>query len=189
MVLVLALLALLVPVAAYADDGPCPDDPVDSENCTSQAPPYYVVSNGSSERLGTEYGTGCQPWILEHPDCRECFGDSEECFTAEVDVEQIICGFEMPEAGAKEGDVLHELCCNCPAGDSNGSWTYRERVLQKNPTTGAWECPNPGAWQMAQPPDTGIDLPAYVVVGGLATIGAMLLFTGVVVRRLHLRLL
>ena len=186
MALALVLLVLLVPLAAYAGDGPCPDDPVGSQNCTSQAPPYYVVSNRSFERLGTDYGTGCQPWILENPDCKECSGDSQECFAAEVDVEQIICGFEMPQAGAEEGDVLYEMCCNCPSGDPNGTWMYRERVLQKNPTTEAWECPDPGDWQQGLPPDTGIDLPAYIIVGGLAATGAMLLAAGVGVRRRHL---
>jgi hypothetical protein len=185
--LVLVLLVLLVPVATSAKGGPCPDDPVGSRNCARKAPPYYVVSNRSFERLGPEYGTGCRPWILENPDCTDCEDDSDECHAAAVDVEQIICGGEMPKAGAEEGDILFEMCCNC-AGNSNGQWMWRERVLQyrevsDNNGEGVWECPDPGPWERGLPPNTGIDLPAPIMIGGLAVIGASLLAVGVFIRR------
>jgi hypothetical protein len=38
-------------------------------------------------------------------------------------------------------------------------------------------------WQDGLPPGTGIDLPAPVIVGGLAVIGAGLLAAGILVRR------
>lgn len=180
----LVLLVLLVPMAAYADGGPCPDDPVGSKNCAKQAPPYYVVVNRSFERLGPEYGTGCQPWILENPDCKDCDDQGGACFDAAVEVEQTICGFEMPQAGAQEGDILIEMCCNC-ASNPDGDWKWRERTLQRRTTTSGdiWECPNPGLWQDGLPPNTGIDLPALIIIGGLAIIGAALLGAGVFLRR------
>jgi hypothetical protein len=178
----LVLLVLLVPLATYADGGPCPDDPVGSKNCAKQAPPYYVVINRSFERLGPEYGTGCTPWILENPDCEDCDTDDQgACFNATVEVEQTICGVEMPEAGAQDGDILIEMCCNC-AGDPNGEWQWRERTLQLRDTD-IWECPDPGEWQEGLPPGTGIDLPAPVIVGGLAIFGTVLLGAGVFLRR------
>ncbi len=179
--LVLVLLVLLVPLAAYAGGGTCPDDPVASKDCAKEAPPYYVVSNRSFERLGPEYGTGCQPWILKNPDCTTCDDSVAECLDAAALVEQEICGFEMPEAGAQAGDVLYEMCCNC-SSTAGGTWVYRERTLQQN-AAGAWECPNPGDWQEGLPPETGIDLPAPIIIGGLALIGAALLTAGLLVRR------
>jgi hypothetical protein len=151
--LILLLLALLLPLTGYASGGPCPDDPVASQNCAQQAPPYYVVVNRSFERLGPEYGTGCQPWILEHPDCTDCTGGGDACLASAIDVEQIICGYEMPNAGAMAGDVLYEMCCNC-VSDPSGTWVYRERMLQQNPDTGAWECPQYG-YRSAGPADRG----------------------------------
>jgi hypothetical protein len=185
--LILVLAALLLPMTGYASGGPCPDDPVASKTCAQQAPPYYVVVNRSFERLGAQYGTGCQPWILEHPDCTDCNSGSAECLAAAVDVEQIICGYEMPNAGAQEGDILYEMCCNC-ASNSNGAWLYRERRLHYNSDTSAWECPEYGEWQTGLPPDTGIDLPAPLIVGGLGIIGAGLLGVGLVMRRRALKL-
>lgn len=183
-VLGLVLLALLVPAVAYADGGPCPDDPVGSKNCAQKAPPYYVVVNRSFERLGPEYGTGCQPWILENPDCKDCDEQSGACFDAAVEVEQTICGFEMPQAGAQAGDTLIEMCCFCE-NDPKGAWKWRERTLQLRTTTAGdiWECPDPGEWQDGLPPDTGIDLPMPIIVGGLAIFGAVLLGAGVLLRR------
>ena len=180
--LALVLLVLLVPMAAYANGGPCPDDPVASKNCAQKAPPYYVVINRSFERLGPENGTGCTPWILENPDCTDCDTDDQgACFNAAVEVEQTICGVEMPQAGAQDGDILIEMCCNC-AGDPDGEWQWRERTLQLRDTD-VWECPDPGPWQEGLPPGTGIDLPAPIIVGGLAIIGAALLGAGVLLRR------
>jgi hypothetical protein len=185
--LILVLAALLLPMTGYASGGPCPDDPVASQNCAQQTPPYYVVVNRGFERLGSQYGTGCQPWILEHPDCQDCTSGSEACHAAAVDVEQIICGYEMPNAGAQEGDILYEMCCNCTSSP-NGAWLYRERRLHYNSETMAWECPEYGEWQRGLPPDTGIDLPAPLVVGGLGIVGAALLAIGVVLRRRAVKL-
>jgi hypothetical protein len=182
----LLLVALFLPVAGYAGGGACPDDLVAAQNCAQQAPPYYVVVNRDFERLGPQYGTGCQPWILEHPDCTDCSSGSQACLAAAIDVEQIICGYEMPNAGAQAGDVLFEMCCNCGAG-ANGAWMYRQRTLQHNATTNAWECPDYGEWQSGLPPRTGIDLPAPLVVGGLGVVGAGLLAVGLVMRRRTVR--
>lgn len=181
-VLALVFLMLLAPIAGYASDGPCPDDPELAKNCASQTPPFYVVSNRSFERLGSQYGTGCQPWILENPDCKACADESDACHAAAIDVEQLICGGEMPAVGAQAGDILFEMCCNCPDDNPDGAWMYRERVLQER--DGAWECPDPGPWVEGLPPETGIDLPAPIIVGGLALIGLALLAAGVMV---HLR--
>jgi hypothetical protein len=183
--LILLLLALLLPFTSYANGGPCPDDLVASQNCAQDSPPYYVVVNRDFERLGPEYGTGCQPWILDNPDCEDCTGLTDECLAAAVDVEQIICGYEMPNAGATDGDVLYEMCCDC-ATDVTGAWVWRTRTLQQNPDTGdSWECPveEAGPWNAGLPPRTGIDLPAPLIVGGLGTIGVALLLVGVVLRR------
>jgi hypothetical protein len=38
-------------------------------------------------------------------------------------------------------------------------------------------------WEEGLPPDTGIDLPAPIIVGGLALLGAALLAVGTVMRR------
>jgi hypothetical protein len=185
--LILVTMALLLPLTSFASGGPCPDDPVASQNCAQQTPPFYVVVNRSFERLGTQYGTGCQPWILENPDCTDCTGDSDACHTAAVDVEQIICGREMPNAGGQEGDTLYEMCCNC-ATDPDGVWMYRERTLHFNTDTQAWECPEFSDWLAGLPPDTGIDLPAPLVIGGLGIIGVALLGVGIVLRRRAVRL-
>jgi hypothetical protein len=179
--LILVLGVLLVPLTGYAS-GPCPDDLVAAQNCAQQAPPYYVVVNRDFERLGPEYGTGCQPWILENPDCKDCTGADDACLAAAIDVEQIICGYEMPNAGAVAGDTLYEMCCDC-ASSASGTWVYRERMLQQNATTDAWECPQFGPWLTGLPPNTGIDLPAPLVVGALGTLGAGLLLVGVAMRR------
>jgi hypothetical protein len=91
--LTLVLLVLLVPLAAYAADGPCPDDPELSLSCKPDAPPYYVVVNRTFERLGSQYGTGCVPWILNHPDCTECGSTQPDCQAAAIDVERDACGW------------------------------------------------------------------------------------------------
>ncbi len=180
--LMFVLLALLAPVASYASGGPCPDDPEASKTCAQTAPPFYVVVNRDFDRLGPKYGTGCQPWILNNPDCKDCDSGSDACVAAAIDVEQIICGREMPNAGAQEGDTLFEMCCDC-AGDPKGTWMYRTRILQFNEEIEAWECPQFSEWEKGLPPDTGINLPAPLVVGGLAIVGVGLVGTGLVVRR------
>jgi hypothetical protein len=191
---VVVLVVLLVPLTTFASGkpwhkspGPCPDDPVASKNCAPDAPPYYVVVNRTFERLGPKYGTGCVPWILENPDCKDCTSNEPACQAAAIDVEQIICGYEMPNAGAQAGDVLYEMCCDC-ANNYKGDWVYRERILQYNQATGAWECPDPSDWMPGLPPRTGIDLPTPIVVGGLARLGVVMVGAGFAVRRRTVRL-
>jgi hypothetical protein len=74
------------------------------------------------------------------------------------------------------------MCCNCatnPAGD----WVYRIRTLDDQ-----GNCPiTSEGWQRGLPPNTGIDLPVPIIVGGLALIGAGLLAAGLLVRRRTLR--
>lgn len=181
--LILVLGVLLAPLTTYASGGPCPDDPEGSANCAAEAPPYYVVINRGFERLGAQYGTGCQPWILENPDCDDCDeAGNPACAKAAADVEMIICGDQMPLAGAQEGDTLYEMCCNC-GSSSAGTWVYRTRTLHYNGDIKAWECPQYSEWQEGLPPDTGIALPAPLIVGGLLLIGAGFLGLGVVLRR------
>lgn len=173
--LVLALLTLLAPVVTFASDGPCPDDPALSKNCVNQAPPYYVVINRSVEYLYPERpGTGCQPIILNHPDCRDCV--SPDCTS--IDVEAEVCQY-LPRPATGTTEIVYEMCCAC-ATNPEGDWLVRVRDLQPDGT-----CPirEPGDWVEGLPPGTGIDLPAPVIIGGLAIIGLGLLATGIVVRR------
>jgi hypothetical protein len=179
--LILVLLALLVPLATYASDGPCPDDPILSENCVPDTPPYYIVINRAVEHLYPERpGSGCQPIILKHPECLDCF--SPEC-TA-IDVETEVCQY-LPSPPTGQTHVVYEMCCAC-AVDPNGVWQFRVRLLDEY-----GKCPldpENAKWVEALPPGTGIDLPAPLIVGGLAAIGAGLLAAGVIVRRRTLRL-
>jgi hypothetical protein len=169
--LILVLAALLVPLATYAADGPCPDDPVASENCNPDAPPYYVVLNRSVEHLYPERsGTGCQPIILAHPECTEC--DQAECDA--IDIQAEVCA-DLP---AQAGDILFDMCCNCPATDPEGAWMNKEYELD-----GAGGCKMVEGWSPGLPPGTGIDLPAPLIVGGLAVLGAALLAGGLLIRR------
>ena len=63
----LVLLLLLAPLTTQAS-GPCPDDPELSKDCYPDTPPFYVVINRSVEDLDRT-GSGCQPIILNHPNC------------------------------------------------------------------------------------------------------------------------
>lgn len=176
--LVLVLLVLVVPLAAYASGGPCPDDPVASKNCNPKAPPYYVVTNRLEEHLWDRPGTGCQPFILKHPNCKDCTNAADPaCAAINVDVE--VCQAVMAPKGMPAGDV-YELCCNC-ATNPKGAWVYRIRTFDGK------TCPNPTQWYKGLPPGTGIDLPVPVIVGGLAVIGAGFLAAGVLVRRRAVR--
>jgi hypothetical protein len=176
--LALVLLALLVPLAAYASDGPCPDDPEKSKNCNPKTPPYYVVTNRNEVHLTDRPGTGCQPFILKHPECTACTNAADPaCSAINVDVE--VCQAVMAPKGMPAGDV-YELCCNC-ATNPNGDWVYRIRKYDGK------TCPSPGPWNSGLPPGTGIDLPAPVIIGGLAVLGAGFLAAGVLVRRRTLR--
>jgi len=179
-VLVLVLLILLVPLISYASEGPCPDDPVASQNCNSVAPPYYIVTNRTEEHLVDRPGTGCQPFILKHPDCVDCFdAGGSPCQGIDINVE--VCQAVMAPRGLPAGDV-YEMCCAC-ATDPDGAWVYRVRQFDGS------SCPltTAGEWQEGLPPGTGIDLPTPLIIGGLAVIGAGLLAVGVLVRRRALR--
>jgi hypothetical protein len=182
MVMILILLALLVPLTSYASGGPCPDDPVLSKNCEQEAPPFYVVINRTFEDLERP-GTGCQPIILKNPDCKDCCGENKPCIEASLEVEERVCPIlaEQVDWESEAQTVLvYEMCCNC-ADDPAGSWYYRQRLLMEDGS-----CPidalNPGCYE-GLPPGTGIDLPAPLVVGGLAIAGVAFLGLGVVVRR------
>jgi hypothetical protein len=168
--LMLVLLLLLVPLAAQAD-GPCPDDP--DIDCYPDTPPFYVVINRDFEDFNRK-GSGCQPIILNNPGCKDC--GLIEC-TA-IDIEGDVCQY-LPAAA---GDTLYAMCCDC-ATDPDGQWWYTEYELDgAGGCTMVSEGPMPGL-----PPGTGIDLPAPVIIGGLAIIGAVLLGAGLLVRRRTLR--
>jgi len=174
----LVLLVLTIPLVGYASDGPCPDDPVLSQTCLTEAPPYFIVTNRAEAHLADRPGTGCQPFILANPDCLDCTNDADPaCSSIDVDVE--VCQAVMAPRGLAEGDV-YEMCCNC-AIDPDGTWVYRVRYFDGS------ACPNPGDWMDGLPPGTGIDLPTPFIVGGLALLGVGLLAAGLVVRRRSLR--
>jgi hypothetical protein len=168
--LIFVLLALLVPLLTYAQV-PCPDDPVGSANCNNVAPPWYVVINREVAQLDRP-GTGCQPIILSHPECTTCTG--ADC---NIDIQTEVCQ-NLPAAN---GDILYALCCNC-ASDPNGTWMFRIYTLD-----GAGGCTMTQDWTEGLPPGTGIDLPAPVIIGGLAVLGLALVGVGMVVRRRTLR--
>jgi hypothetical protein len=170
---------LVIPLATYASNGPCPDDPVASQNCYQTAPPYFVVTNRAEEHISDRPGTGCQPFILNHPDCKDCADGDAACTAIDVDVE--LCQAYMAPQGLPAGDVI-EMCCDC-ATDPGGYWVYRVREFDGS------TCPLPAGWAWTEglPPGTGIDLPAPVIVGGLAILGAGLLAVGILMRRRTLR--
>jgi hypothetical protein len=190
--LAVILVVLVVPLAAQAS-GPCPDDPVLSKECVPEAPPFFVVTNRSFEDLDRT-GSGCQPIILDYSDCEDCCGDTEVCITAvSMDMQTRVCPLlaervEWTEPGQTE--LVYEMCCDCSTSAA-GTWVYRVRLLDE---TGL--CPidpatitedNPTGCLEGLPPGTGIDLPAPVIVGGLAVLGAGLLAAGMMVRRRSLR--
>jgi hypothetical protein len=173
--LILVVLAVLAPLAASASDGPCPDDPVASQDCNTEAPPFYVVVNRSFEDLDRP-GTGCQPIILDNPDL-EC------CDAPPPELEGTVCPMlaeEVDWVSDAQTEIVYEMCCDCST-DPDGAWRFRIRLLYEDGT-----CPidpqNPDCYS-GLPPGTGIDLPAPLIVGGLAIIGAGLLAMGVLVRR------
>jgi hypothetical protein len=179
--LILVLIALMVPLVTYASNGgPCPDDPELSLTCAQTAPPYYVVVNRSVDYLPwARPGTGCQPFILANPDCKDCATPDAAC--GAIDVEAKLC---QPYLRAATGttETVYEMCCNC-ATNPDGDWVYRVRTLDDQ-----GNCPiTSEGWQRGLPPNTGIDLPVPIIVGGLALIGAGLLAAGLLVRRRTLR--
>lgn len=179
--LVLVLLVLLMPLVAYAKGkppGPCPDDPVASKNCNKKTPPYYVVTNRYEQHLWDRPGSGCQPFILKNPKCTDCANAADPACSA-IDVNVDVCQAVMAKKGMPAGQV-YEMCCNC-AANPKGTWVYRIRTFDGK------ACPNPGQWNTGLPPGTGIDLPAPLIIGGLAAMGAGFLAAGVLVRRRTLR--
>jgi hypothetical protein len=188
--LVLVLLVLLVPLAAQAD-GPCPDDPELSKNCDPTVPPLYVVINRDFEDLDRP-GTGCQPIILDFPDCEECCNEDQDCADAKDYLENTVCPTLVDRVDwdkVANYAPLYEMCCDCST-DPDGQWFYTLRALYQDGT-----CPvamNGGEEPLEEcveglPPGTGIDLPAPVIIGGLAIFGAALLGAGLLVRRRTLR--
>ena len=97
--LILVLSALLLPLATYASNGPCPDDPTGSATCNTVAPPWYVVVNRTVADLNRP-GTGCQPIILSHPECTDCLD-----ITCNIDVQTEVCQW-LPAAA---GDTLYAI--------------------------------------------------------------------------------
>jgi len=72
-------------------------------------------------------------------------------------------------------EVVYEMC------QTGAGWRCRVRNLDS-----MGNCPIGGAnpnWGTCQPPVTGINLPAPVIVGGLSILGAMFLAAGLVIRR------
>jgi len=188
--LMLVFVLLLAPAAAEAN-GPCPDDPELSKDCLAEAPPFFVVVNRDFEALDRA-GTGCQPIILNHPDCEGCCvaeNDevdglvSAECLAATDDLELNVCPLlaeRVEWTDVDQTEVVYEMCCDC-ATDAEGVWKYRVHLLYEDGT-----CPidevNPDCYE-GLPPGTGIDLPAPVIVGGLALMGAALVAAGALLRR------
>ena len=166
--LIVVLPVLLVPLGTYAAE-PCPDDPTGSANCLDTAPPYFVVLNRSVE-IFDRPGTGCQPIILDHPECQDC--TAPEC--TGIDIEDEVCQY-LPAAA---GDELFVLCCNC-AADPAGDWMYATYELDG---TGGCTMVSDGFMQ-GLPPGTGIDLPAPIIIGALVLAAAVLVAAGLVVRR------
>lgn len=171
--LILILLALILPLSTYASGGPCPDDPVLSKTCKPDTPPWYVVVNRAEEHFDRP-GSGCQPIILKHPECKDCYG--AEC---NIDIEDEVCQY-LPAAA---GDILYVMCCECQSNPA-GTWLYVRFQLDGN---GGCDLMDDG-WIGGLPPDTGIDLPVPFIVGGLAILGAGLLAAGVMVRRRSVRM-
>ena len=183
--LLLVLTALLMPMTGLASQGKCPDDP--NVPCVSETPPFYVVINRSFEDLNRT-GSGCQPIILNHPNCVDCCGESRECADANFDVESRVCPMLARRVNwVSEGqtEILYQMCCNC-TDDGTGAWRFRIRELRSDGSCRISE-QNPGCYEDL-PPGTGIDLPAPLIIGGLATMGVALLATGMVVRRRSSRL-
>lgn len=188
--LILLLVILVVPLTAYASGGKCPDDPVASKNCNPCTPPYYVVINRDFEDLNRD-GSGCQPFILKHPECKDCCtsnGWTPDCQAAITDVETRVCPLVASRVDwatqPTKTVVLYVMCCDACAGP-NGDWKFSIYNVDSsgNCTVDPQNVCIPGL-----PPRTGIDLPAPLIVGGLAVLGAALVATGVVVRRRSFKL-
>ena len=172
--LILVLLALMMPLVAYAQV-PCPDDP--TVECYPDAPPYFVVTNRDEEHLTDRPGTGCQPFILANPDCEDCATDAA-CLA--IDINADVCEAVMAPRGLEAGEVF-EMCCNC-VSDPTGDWVYRVWDFDGSTCTLVSE-----SWQRGLPLGTGIDLPAPLIIGGAMLLGGGLLAAGLLVRRRSLQ--
>ena len=184
--LLLLLSALLLPLVGYAQDVQCPDDP--NIPCVSETPPFYIVINRDFEDL-TRTGSGCQPIILNHPDVEDCCGESEALAEAEADVETNVCPLladrvDWAALGEDPTVIVYQMCCDCSTDADE--WRYKVRLLEEDGTC-AIDPQNSGCY-LDLPPGTGIDLPAPVIIGGLAMVGAALVATGMVVRRRSVKL-
>jgi len=161
----------------------CPDDPELSKECVPSAPPFYVVVNREFEDL-TRPGTGCQPIILKHPDCKDCCNSQDAaCLDAQKDLETRVCPLLASRVDWSQStgtEIVYEMCCGSPE-DCKGKWYYHVRLLKRDGT-----CPidpeNEACFECL-PPGTGIDLPAPLIVAGLAVIGIVLLAAALLVRR------
>lgn len=171
--LILLIALMVVPLTASASGGKCPDDPELSKDCDAKAPPYYVVINRSVQLLDERPGTGCQPWILDHPEITDCMAQA-----GTIDIEAEVCMPMLSERVTINGfdPILYEMCCDC--GTPEGVWLFQVREWRDDGT-----CPITQQWGPGLPPGTGIDLPAPVIIGGLAVLGVALVATGMVVRR------
>jgi hypothetical protein len=182
--LLLLLSALLLPMVGYAEDVPCPDDP--DVPCVSETPPFYVVINRDFEDL-TRTGSGCQPIILNHPDVEDCCEESDALAEAVDDLETNVCPLLADRVDwdtQEETVIVYQMCCDC-SGDTS-EWRYHVRLLEPDGTCDI-DPQNSGCYEDL-PPGTGIDLPAPLIIGGLAVMGAALLAVGMVVRRRSVRL-
>ncbi len=187
--LILLIVVLVVPLTAYAQGGKCPDDPVAAADCNPDTPPYYVVINRDFEAVVNREGSGCQPFILNNPGCEECCteeGWTEDCTDAvEVDMASTV----IPEIVDRtdwtawpDGVVLYVMCCDCTTPE--GDWVFSIYTVYED---GTYEADPDNQCILGLPPRTGIDLPAPLIVGGLAVLGAALVATGMVVRRRSLK--
>ena len=106
----------------------------------------------------------CRPWLRDEFDFRCVYCLKRETW------------------GQVTGDVLvYQMCCASPA-QCEGKWQYYIRELQPNGTCPIDSPPNDRCFDCL-PPGTGIDLPAPVIVGGLASLGIGLLAAGLILRR------
>jgi hypothetical protein len=183
--LILLLVILVVPLTAYASGGKCPDDPVASKDCNPDTPPYYVVINRDFDALDRE-GSGCQPFILKHPECKDCCTENdatEDCMDAYLDVQERVCPLvaDRTDWSMVDGEsvVLYVMCCDCNA-NADGAWRFSIVNVYRD---GGCEFDEENHCILGLPPGTGIDLPAPVIIGGLALLGVALVGTGVMVRR------
>jgi uncharacterized protein YegL len=162
----------------------CPDDPEATKNCYRTAPPFYVVINRQFQDLSRP-GTGCQPIILKHPGCKDCCDLQDPgCQDALDQMEDRVCPLlaSRVEWGQVTDPVLvYQMCCASP-GECKGMWQYYIRDLQPDGSCPIAPPPNDRCFDCL-PPGTGIDLPAPVIVGGLASLGIGLLAAGLVLRR------